>query len=99
MYQNKDDVTVRGFDLLVPQIGELIGGSQREDRVELLIKNMNDKNINLKELNWYVDMRNYGYAKSSGFGMGFERLVMLFTGVDNIRDTIPFPRTPGKLRY
>ncbi len=99
MYQNDDGKTVRGYDLLVPEIGELIGGSQREDRIDYLIKNLEEKGIDPKEINWYIEMRKFGYAKSTGFGIGFERLVMLFTGVDNIRDSIPFPRTPGKLRY
>ncbi len=99
MYQNNDKKTVRGFDLLVPDIGELIGGSQREDRIDLLIENAKLKKINLDEIEWYISLRKYGYSKSSGFGIGFERLVMFFTGVDNIRDSIPFPRTPGKLNF
>ncbi len=99
MYQNDDKKTVRGFDLLIPEIGELIGGSQREDRVDLLIENAKLKNINVDELEWYISLRKYGYSKSSGFGIGFERLVMFFTGVENIRDSIPFPRTPGKLNF
>lgn len=98
MYQN-DDNTVRGFDLLVKGIGELIGGSQRIDTFENLIKNAKEKNIDLNELKWYLELREQGYAPSSGYGLGFERLVMLVTGVENIRDVIPFPRTPGKLDF
>ncbi|NQX83424.1 MAG: asparagine--tRNA ligase [Mycoplasmataceae bacterium] len=98
MYDNGDG-TVRGFDLLIPKIGELIGGSQREDRYDVLMKVINSKGQNLSELNWYLNLRKNGYAKSSGFGLGFERLVMLLTGVENIRDVLPFPRTPGKLNF
>lgn len=99
MYRNDDNQTVRGFDLLVPRIGELIGGSQREDNYQKLIKTINEKKLELKELNWYLDLRKYGYAKSSGFGIGFERLIMFITGAENIRDVLPFPRTPGKLEF
>lgn len=98
MYDNEDG-TVRGYDLLVPEIGELIGGSQREDRYEVLMKNIEKKGQDLTSLSWYTDLRKNGYAASSGFGIGFERLVMLLTGVENIRDVIPFPRTPGKLNF
>ncbi len=98
MYQNEDQ-TVRGFDLLVPDIGELIGGSQREDRYDKLMHAIKVKNIPTQGLEWYIDMRKGGYAPSSGFGLGFERLVMYLTGMENIRDVIPFPRTPGKLEY
>lgn len=99
MYKNDDNRTVRGFDLLVPKIGELIGGSQREDNYEKLINIIKEKKLELKELNWYLDLRKYGYAKSSGFGIGFERLIMFITGAENIRDVLPFPRTPGKLEF
>lgn len=99
MYRNNDNETARGFDLLVPRIGELIGGSQREDNYQRLIKIINEKKLELKELTWYLDLRKYGYAKSSGFGIGFERLIMFITGVENIRDVLPFPRTPGKLEF
>lgn len=98
MYQNGDG-TVRGFDLLVPQIGELIGGSQREYRYDVLMDVINKKGADLSDLNWYTDLRKNGYADSTGFGLGFERLVMLLTGTENIRDVIPFPRTPGKLNF
>ena len=98
MYQN-DDGTARGFDLLIPQIGELIGGSQREDRYLVLMDTINKKGQDLSQLKWYTDLRKNGYAPSSGFGLGFERLIMFLTGVDNIRDVIPFPRTTGKLNF
>ncbi len=99
MYQNEDGKTVRGFDLLVPNIGELIGGSQREENYDKLIKNAEKKGIDITEIEWYANLRRTGYAISSGFGVGFERLVMFVTGVENIRDVIPFPRTPGKIRF
>ncbi len=98
MYDNEDG-TVRGYDLLVPEIGELIGGSQREDRYDILMANIAKKGQDLSDLSWYTDLRKNGYATSSGFGLGFERLVMLLTGVENIRDVLPFPRTPGKLNF
>ncbi len=98
MYDNGDE-TVRGFDLLVPEIGELIGGSQREYRYDVLMSNINAKGQDLSELDWYIDLRKNGYADSAGFGLGFERLVMLLTGTENIRDVLPFPRTPGKLNF
>lgn len=100
MYRNNDQKnTVRGFDLLVPGIGELIGGSQREDRYDELIKSLEIKNIDSEGLKWYLDLRKSGYAPSSGFGLGFERLLIYVTGIENIRDVIPFPRTPGKLIF
>ncbi len=99
MYQNEDKKTVRGFDLLVPIIGELIGGSQREEDYDKLIRNSKEKGIDITEIEWYANLRKSGYATSSGFGIGFERLVMFVTGVENIRDVIPFPRTPGKVRF
>ncbi len=98
MYDNEDG-TVRGYDLLVPEIGELIGGSQREDRYDVLMANIAKKGQDLSDLSWYTDLRKNGYASSAGFGLGFERLVMLLTGVENIRDVMPFPRTPGKLNF
>ncbi|TPR53857.1 asparagine--tRNA ligase [Metamycoplasma neophronis] len=98
MYQNDDDQTVAAFDLLVPGIGELIGGSQRESRYEKLVKRMTELNISQEPLQWYLDLRRFGYAPSSGFGIGFERLVMYVTGVSNIRDVIPFPRVAGQVK-
>ncbi|BDV02308.1 MAG: asparagine--tRNA ligase [Candidatus Hepatoplasma vulgare] len=100
MFKNNDtDNTVRGFDLLVSGIGELIGGSQREYRYETLLQSLKEKNINSKDLEWYLNLRKSGYAPSSGFGLGFERLMIFVTKMENIRDVIPFPRTPGKLLF
>lgn len=98
MYLNDDDKTVAAFDLLVPGIGELIGGSQREVNIEKLISRMNYYNISIEEMQWYLDLRKFGDAGSSGFGLGFERLVMYVTGIENIRDAIPYPRTFGNLK-
>ncbi|QJG66732.1 asparagine--tRNA ligase [Mycoplasma phocoenae] len=98
MYQNDDNQTVAAFDLLVPGIGELIGGSQRETNYEKLLARMNELNMSIEPLQWYLDLRRFGDAMSSGFGIGFERLVMYVTGMSNIRDVIPYPRTPGNLK-
>lgn len=98
MFQNQDNKTVAAFDLLVPGVGELIGGSQRETDYNKLLKRINELKLDVKDLQWYLDLRKFGDAQSSGFGIGFERLIMYVTGVENIRDTIPFPRTPGTLR-
>ncbi|WP_341515205.1 asparagine--tRNA ligase [Mesomycoplasma ovipneumoniae] len=93
MHQNDDEKTVAAFDLLVPGIGELIGGSQREVRYEKLLERMNELNMKVEDFQWYLDLRKFGNPGSSGFGLGFERLLMFVTGIDNIRDVIPFPRT------
>lgn len=98
MYLNDDNKTVAAFDLLVPGVGELIGGSQREVDINKLIERMDYYNISIEEMQWYLDLRKFGDAGSSGFGLGFERLVMYVTGVENIRDSIPFPRTFGNLK-
>ncbi|MDZ7293386.1 asparagine--tRNA ligase [Mycoplasmopsis pulmonis] len=98
MYQNDDNETVAAFDLLVPGIGELVGGSQRENRYEKLEQRIQELNIDQKDIQWYLDLRKYGYSGSAGFGLGLERLVMYITGIDNIRDSIPFPRTPNNLK-
>lgn len=98
MYLNDDKKTVAAFDLLVPGIGELIGGSQREIRTSILKERMKNFNIDEDELKWYLDLRRYGDSGSSGFGLGFERLVMYVTGIENIRDVIPYPRTTGNLK-
>ncbi|WP_371246465.1 asparagine--tRNA ligase [Mycoplasmopsis agassizii] len=98
MYQNDDNETVAAFDLLVPGIGEIIGGSQREDRYEKLLQRIKELNISVESLQWYVDLRKYGYKSSAGFGLGLERLVMYITGMENIRDVLPFPRTPNTLK-
>lgn len=99
MKQNDDNKTVAAADLLVPGIGELVGGSQREDDFDKLIKRCKEMNIDFSELWWYNDLRKYGYYKSSGFGLGFERLIMYVTGAANIRDVISFPRTPKNLQF
>ncbi len=99
MRMNEDNETVAAFDLLVPGIGELVGGSQREERYDELKKRMQELNLDNKELEWYLNMRRFGSSKSCGFGLGFERLVMYFTGMANIRDVIPFPRTPRNLKF
>lgn len=93
MRVNDDNETVAAMDLLVPGAGELIGGSQREERLDVLINRMNELNIPIDNLQWYLDLRRYGSTKHAGFGLGFERLVMYVTGVENIRDVIPYPRT------
>lgn len=98
MYLNNDGKTVAAFDLLVPGVGELIGGSQREVEIDKLIERMKYYNISTEEMQWYLDLRKFGDSGSSGFGLGFERLVMYVTGVENIRDSIPFPRTFGNLK-
>ncbi|MCW5202944.1 asparagine--tRNA ligase [Desulfobulbus sp. US2] len=95
MRQNEDDKTVAAMDILVPGIGELVGGSQREERLDLLITRMQEDGHDLEEYSWYLDLRRYGSVPHSGFGLGFERLVQFVTGMSNIRDVIPFPRTPG----
>lgn len=97
MKLNDDGKTVAAMDLLVPGSGELIGGSQREETVEKLIKRMEEMDVPVADLDWYVDLRRFGGCVHSGFGLGFERLIMYLTGVENIRDVIPFPRTPGNI--
>ncbi|ADE19951.1 asparagine--tRNA ligase [Mycoplasma crocodyli] len=98
MHQNEDGKTVAAFDLLVPGIGELIGGSQREVRYDKLLERIKEIGIDQEEIQWYLDLRKFGDSGSSGFGLGFERLVMYITGLDNIRDVIPYPRTTGNIR-
>ena len=97
MKLNEDGKTVAAMDLLVPGSGELIGGSQREETVDKLIARMKEMNVPVEDLEWYVDLRRYGGCVHSGFGLGFERLIMYLSGVENIRDVIPFPRTPGNI--
>jgi asparaginyl-tRNA synthetase len=94
MRLNEDGKTVRAMDVLFPGIGEMVGGAQREERYDVLVKKMKAMNIDEKELWWYLDLRKFGTAVHSGFGLGFERLVQFTTGMGNIRDVIPFPRTP-----
>ena len=99
MRLNDDDETVGAMDILVPRIGELIGGSQREERLDVLEKRMAAAGLSKESYWWYLDSRRYGTVPHSGFGLGFERLLMLVTGVSNIRDVIPFPRTPGNIDF
>lgn len=99
MRLNEDGKTVRAMDILFPGIGEMVGGSQREERLEVLIEKMKALNIDEEELWWYLELRKYGTAVHSGFGLGFERLVMFATGMGNIRDVIPFPRTPQNAEF
>lgn len=99
MYVNDDGKTVRGMDVLVPQIGEIIGGSQREHRMDVLLTRMNEAKMNPENYSWYVDLRRYGSIPHAGFGLGFERLIQFVTGMKNIRDVIPFPRTPGNAKF
>ncbi len=99
MKQNADGKTVAAVDLEVPGAGELIGGSQREDDYDKLITRMKEMNIPIENLKWFTNLRKYGGCYHSGFGLGFERLIMYITGVENIRDVIPFPRTPNNCEY
>ncbi len=99
MRLNPDGKTVRAMDVLFPGIGEIIGGSQREERLDVLVEKMRQMGIDEKELWWYVDLRRYGTAYHSGFGLGFERMVQFVTGMGNIRDVIPFPRFPKHAEF
>ena len=99
MKVNADGKTVAAVDLVVPHAGELMGGSQREENLDMLLKRMKEMNIYPSNIEWYLDTRRYGGCIHSGFGMGFERLIMYVTGVENIRDVIPFPRTPKNCNY
>ena len=99
MRLNEDGKTVRAMDILFPGIGEMVGGSQREERLEVLKEKMKALDIDEEELWWYLDLRKYGTAVHSGFGLGFERLVMFATGMGNIRDVIPYPRTPQNAEF
>ncbi|MCP4023886.1 MAG: asparagine--tRNA ligase [Desulfobacteraceae bacterium] len=99
MRMNDDEKTVAAVDLLVPKIGELIGGSQREERLDVLENRMAQMELSQEDYWWYLDSRKYGTVPHSGFGMGFERFLMLITGISNIRDVIPFPRTPGSIDF
>jgi asparaginyl-tRNA synthetase len=99
MKLNDDGKTVRGMDLLVPGVGELIGGSQREEDYDKLVTRMKEMGVNTEELYWFLDLRKYGTVPHAGFGVGFERLVMYITGMENIRDVIPFPRYPRNCEF
>ncbi len=99
MRQNDDGRTVAAMDLLVPGVGEIVGGSQREERLERLQDRMEEMGLPVSEYQWYLDLRRYGTTPHAGFGLGFERLLMYLTGLTNIRDVLPFPRTPGNLEF
>ncbi|MDQ3143058.1 MAG: asparagine--tRNA ligase [Bacteroidota bacterium] len=99
MRQNDDGKTVAAMDILFPGIGEIVGGSQREERLEMLETRMKEMHIPIEEMYWYLDIRRYGSCPHAGFGLGFERLVLFITGMNNIRDVIPFPRYPGNAEF
>ena len=99
MRMNEDDKTVRAMDILFPGIGEIVGGSQREERLDFLLKRMEEMDIPAEEMQWYLDLRRYGSCPHAGFGLGFARLVLFVTGMGNIRDVVPFPRTPGNAEF
>jgi len=99
MRLNDDNKTVAAMDVLVPRIGELIGGSQREERLSMLEARMNETGLLKENYWWYLDSRRFGTVPHSGFGLGFDRLIMLMTGTSNIRDVIPFPRTPNSIDF
>ncbi len=99
MRQNEDGKTVAAVDCLVPGIGEILGGSQREERFDVLVQRMNELGMNSDSMDWYLQLRKYGGVKHAGFGLGFERAIMYMTGMKNIRDVIPFPRTVKNAKY
>jgi asparaginyl-tRNA synthetase len=99
MRLNDDRKTVRAMDVLVPRVGEIIGGSQREERLEVLIERMKEQGLNPDDYWWYLDLRRFGTVPHAGFGLGLERMVQFVTGMANIRDVIPFPRTPGSAEF
>lgn len=99
MKLNDDNKTVRAMDLLAPGIGEIIGGSQREDNYDLLVKRMDELGLNKEDYEFYLDLRRFGSFPHSGYGLGFERMMMYLTGMQNIRDVIPFPRTPNNAEF
>ena len=99
MRLNEDGKTVRAMDVLFPGIGEMVGGAQREERLDVLQKRMAEMDIDEKDLDWYLDLRRFGTAPHAGFGLGFERLVQFATGMSNIRDVIPYPRTPQNASF
>ncbi len=97
MKNNDDGNTVAAMDIIVPRIGEIIGGSQREDRLDVLTQKMTNQGLSLQDYNWYLDLRRFGSAPHSGFGVGFERLIQFLTGIENIREVSAFPRSPGQI--
>jgi asparaginyl-tRNA synthetase len=96
---NDDGKTVCAMDVLVPKVGEIIGGSQREERLDVLEARMKEQGLNAEDYWWYLDLRRYGSVPHSGFGLGVERVLLFITGMGNIRDVIPFPRTPGSAEF
>ena len=96
MRMNEDGKTVAAADMLVPGIGELIGGSQREERLDVLLARLDELGLKREDYDWYLDLRRFGSVKHAGYGLGFERLLMYVTGIPNIRDVIAFPRTCGR---
>ena len=99
MRLNDDGKTVAAMDLLVPGVGEIIGGSQREERLDVLLERMKELNMKEEDYYWYVNLRRWGSTKHAGYGLGFERIIMYLTGVSNIRDVIPYPRTTGTAEF
>ena len=99
MRVNDDGRTVRAMDVLVPKVGEIIGGSQREERLEVLTARMQAQHLRPEDYWWYLDLRRFGTVPHAGFGLGFERVIQFITGMANIRDVIPFPRTPGNAEF
>jgi asparaginyl-tRNA synthetase len=99
MRLNEDQKTVAAMDILVPSVGEIIGGSQREDRIDLLVKRMKELNLPIEDYAWYLELRKYGSVPHAGFGLGLERLILFATGMENIRDVIPFPRYPKHAEF
>jgi asparaginyl-tRNA synthetase len=99
MRVNDDEKTVRAMDVLVPGVGEIIGGSQREERLDVLEMRMKEQGLDPTHYWWYLDLRKYGTVPHSGFGLGLERVLLFLTGMGNIRDVIPFPRTPKNAEF
>jgi asparaginyl-tRNA synthetase len=99
MKQNDDSKTVRAMDVLVPRLGEIIGGSEREENTERLVSRMVEMGMKPEDYSWYLDLRRYGTVPHSGFGLGFERLIQYVTGMANIRDVIPYPRAVGQADF
>ena len=99
MRMNDDNKTVAAVDLLVPGVGEIIGGSQREERLDMLLTRIKELGLREEDYWWYLDLRRFGGTRHAGFGLGFERLIMYITGISNIRDVLPFPRTTGSAEF
>ena len=99
MRMNDDNKTVAAVDLLVPGVGEIIGGSQREERLDMLLARIKELGLREEDYWWYLDLRRFGGTRHAGFGLGFERLIMYITGISNIRDVLPFPRTTGSAEF